>query len=155
MSEIVKNILTLVIFLAVIMLPIVIINRQTKRRKQEKMKQKLGHIASKYHLTIYKEEFLGHKIIALDSVKRTLIFADTLAGEPELVVDLDSYKEVKIVRKEHEGMVQSICLVLTDKNKQINVPFYESRVDNEMHLKQISDKTDNWQREIASLIKPV
>ena len=127
----------------------------------------VSEIGSRYNLSFSSQLVLGHKIIALDGVKKWLLMVDADKEiDPPCMIDLNkvsavtlrksygSIKQGQLRNKGIEDFLNTIDLqfFMKDKTATIVLPVYNIETDDKEDRKALDKSAKNWQRMVSKMI---
>jgi hypothetical protein len=139
-------------------IPIAIINRGQKKRK-ENMVQSLQKIALEYNSQITQHEVCGDFAIGMDSTnKMVFFFKKTRDQETAQFLDLKTIEKCMVVNASRSFNNQKLVdrldlrfLPMTKENKPIDFLLYDAEVNMQMNGQLLC--ADQWSKRINELIK--
>ncbi len=132
----------------------------------------VSELGSRYNLSFSSQLVLGHKIIALDGVKKLLLMVDAdKEVDPPCMIDLNNVSAITI-RKSYgtikqgalrnrgiEEFLNTIDLqfLMKDKTSTIVLPVYDFKIDDQEDRKTLDKSAKNWQTILSKIIgmKPI
>ncbi len=141
------------------------ITRRQQRRRQERLRNTLGVLLLQHRLQPDRTDEFPHRILALDTGRRMLAFAQHDESLPTLAVDLDEISDCRLW-KESKGMtftgsnplgrtpehVSAIGLVIIRPNQElIKIPLYTEILDGIGERQRLEEVAEEWRLRILAL----
>lgn len=157
-----SNIISVLIFLAIITVPILLIVRSGKKKKKA-FANKVDHLKAQYQLNISESDTWDNIMLGLDKGARKILWVKEVDGSDEnRVVDLEKIgqcKKVNIIRmvkagKESSQVVDRLGLELLEKDHPdmpVVLDFYNS--DNSYLFNFQLELQTKWQKLIADCLR--
>ncbi|HTN21204.1 MAG TPA: hypothetical protein VL125_12045 [Pelobium sp.] len=149
MTNILENSLVMAVLVALILIPVFIIKRNNKKKKQVLIQSKIEKITSENNLTLTHTDSAMNFLIAC-SADHKLLFLSLIDFTYE-IIELEKVINVKDDIDYNGKEVKSVQLVLTfNSGVNKNISFYKQYNDSEGELSAVKKLAAKW----ALLLKP-
>lgn len=151
-AVIINFLLAGLLFVIIIFLLVMIIDRFKRYKIKKGLSAKLHQVAAYNQVNMEAVDFPGDRAIGIDLVSRVLIFFKKDC-KPE-IINLKDVVNCKINKAFHKRHLQSIQLQLLQENieKVHLLPFYQRSADGELRLSSAMKKAIRWHKIIADCI---
>ena len=147
MNHVSESALVVGILLLIFIVPVYVIARLSRKKRQAKLIEQLQTAVSLRQLDLTHSELLDNKIIGWSKEDKMLLFA-VHHDDGVIVNDLSAASRAYVIRNMNGSAVKSVMLQIADSNNMIlcGVPFYEQFTDNELKLKRLETQARDWEQ---------
>jgi ferric iron reductase protein FhuF len=145
MSHLLENALIAGVLLCIFIIPVMLIIRQNRKKRKQRMAALLQTTLDIYRLELEKSGEIGGRFVGWDNTQRTLLLIADSDSQPELIA-LEKAVRCDVIKDYQSAAVQAILLQFSDSRNQpmYKLSLYHQYKDNEMHLRSIEVQADEW-----------